>query len=311
VTYPYEGKLLNLGIYKKSNSFVGKLRSLRAFRNYLKQESIEVIIDHRTRVSRFKEWIYGAFIYQKIPLILVAHSANLEMYFTSNTTRVYKNIKAIVGVSTSITKRIRQQLNVPNVETIHNAIPSLEAGVLLPELPLKYILSYGRMVDEVKNYTLLLDAFAKAYSQLQLPLVLMGSGPDGKRLKEYAKNLGMEEQVVFIPNQPRPKLIIEKALCVTLTSRFEGFPMVLVEALSLGVPVVSVDCDSGPAELIVNGKNGLLVKNNDIHIFAQALIKIGTQKGLREQLSKNAISSVTFLETRSIAAQWEKLLSSI
>ena len=172
----------------------------------------------------------------------------------------------------------------------------------------KYLLSYGRIDDAVKDFTFLLNAFtASTLWQVGVKLVLLGDGPDTKMLQQFVASLPSKNQIVFLPHQ-NPFPIVKMAQFVTLTSRFEGFPMVLVEALSLGVPVVSLDIVSGPSEIVQHRKNGLLIAKRDVSLFAEALQELFTNKELYEFCKANANSSVQQFSVSEISKKWNQLI---
>ena len=101
---------------------------------------------------------------------------------------------------------------------------------------------------------------------------------------------------------------IQYAHCSILTSHFEGFPMSIVESLATGIPVISVDCETGPREIIQNKHNGLLVRNNDENALAKAISDMISDKDLYETCKNNAQKSVEHLSLTNIAEQWKQLL---
>ena len=140
-------------------------------------------------------------------------------------------------------------------------------------------------------------------------LVVLGDGPDTKKMKQKVKSLNIENRVVFHPFQSNPAPIVKSALYCVLTSRFEGFGMVLVESLALGVPVVSVNCKSGPGEIIKSEFNGLLVENHNPNALANSFDRMLEDKGLYINCCKNATISVDKFSKSNISREWEILLN--
>lgn len=132
-----------------------------------------------------------------------------------------------------------------------------------------YVLYAGRL-EKQKGLELLLKAFA-LIEEKNVELRLVGSGSLKEELVRQAKELGVDSRVRFIEHTPDIMNYYKKAKAVVMTSYFEGFPNVLVEAISCGTPVVSFDLPSGPAEIIVEGVNGRLVPYLDVEAFAEAL----------------------------------------
>jgi len=99
-----------------------------------------------------------------------------------------------------------------------------------------------------------------------------------------------------------------KASVYVLSSRFEGMPMVVLEAMSKGLPVVAFDCPTGPAELIRHGHDGLLVPPRDVAALAAALDEIVSDAALRRRMGENARRSAEAYRLPVIGARWEELI---
>ena len=96
-----------------------------------------------------------------------------------------------------------------------------------------------------------------------------------------------------------------------LSSRFEGFGMVLVEAMACGLPVVSFDCPAGPDEIITDGVDGLLVPSGDVHALAEKLMVLMTDENLRRRLGQQARQTAQRYEMTTIANQWIALFEKV
>ncbi len=101
-----------------------------------------------------------------------------------------------------------------------------------------------------------------------------------------------------------PYPYIAKARCLVLSSLHEGFPVILIEALGLGRPVISTDCETGPREIIRDGENGLLVPTNDPQALAIALDRVCLDADLHQQFQQHAALSVEYLDIEKVAEQW-------
>ena len=132
------------------------------------------------------------------------------------------------------------------------------------------ILCVGRMTAE-KNHALLLRAFAELRRRRPATLMLVGQGPLRGELERLAAELGIADDVIFRGFVLDPHPFYASADLFALPSNLEGYPLVLVEALLHGLPVVSTDCRSGPREILDNGRFGTLVACNDVPGFAAAL----------------------------------------
>ncbi|MBC3767648.1 glycosyltransferase [Neptunicella marina] len=136
----------------------------------------------------------------------------------------------------------------------------------------RYFCAVGRLVEQ-KGFDLLIRAYAIAKQRNpELPiLVIVGIGIAREQLQQLAAQLDVGEQVIFTGFTDNPYYIINGAVAFILSSRHEGMPTALIEAMYLNTPVIAFDCPTGPAELIRNGENGFLVPYMDVDAMAQAI----------------------------------------
>lgn len=164
------------------------------------------------------------------------------------------------------------------VTVLHNPIPMhgtlpREALTRVDELwacpKNERIITVGSFKDQ-KNHPLLLRAFARL-ARPAARLMLLGQGEGEAQLRILATELGIAEKVIFAGFHADPAPFYSSASLFVLSSDYEGFGNVIVEALSFGLPVVSTDCPSGPAEILENGRFGLLVPVRDVEALAAAM----------------------------------------
>lgn len=318
IDYEFEGNLYVLGENKK-RSIITKLVSLIKFRNFIKKQKFDFIIDNRTRSQAFKEKIYSNLIYKNNKVIYVVRSFNLLQYFPSKKQEALKLVKKahyFIGVSKAISEKIKQQYSTQKVNYIYNPVLLKEFHKLSKEkvpqieaLNNRYILSMGRLDEKVKNYTLLLEAYKKSkLSNHNVLLKIIGKGPDENLINQTIKKLSLEKFVEIIPFSENPFPWLKKAIFTVLTSKYEGFPRVLIESLAVGTPVLSVNCISGPSEIIIENKNGILVENNNPAELAEGMNTLLLDENFYKNVKNNAIDSVKHLDSDRISKKWDKLL---
>jgi glycosyltransferase involved in cell wall biosynthesis len=317
VDYPFSGKMLNLGKLKaEKDSMAKRLLRFRKFRNYLKKENFDVIIDHRPKNNFERELFYLKFIYRELNKIYVVHSSNKVEYLTGNIpafSKICQKNLLNVAVSKYIETEILRKEGIANSVTIHNAFDPAwenESGELPKILQSKkYILSYGRLDDSIKDFSFLIEAFSQSKVwEKDFQLVILGDGKDKEMLQQLAAPKPCAKQILFLPFTKNPFEIIKNAHCVTLTSKYEGFPMVLVESLSLGTPVVSLDIISGPSEIVQHQKNGLLIAERSLPLFSEALQNLCLDEALYQTLKKNTKPSVEQFSMQTISEKWNQTL---
>ncbi|RFU46272.1 glycosyltransferase [Paraburkholderia sp. DHOC27] len=164
-----------------------------------------------------------------------------------------------------------------------------------------FIVSVARLDEGQKDHGTLLRAFAQLRErQLSTAdLLLIGEGRDQAALERLAEELGIRESVHFLGFCPNPFPYIRQAEMLVLSSRYEGFGMVLGEAMALGTPVISTDCPTGPRDLLEDGKGGLLVPVGDVDEMARAIERLHTDTELRRSLVQHALKKVATLAPES------------
>ncbi|WP_131505663.1 glycosyltransferase [Mangrovimonas yunxiaonensis] len=318
IEYDYSGTIYDLGRLKEQG--VNRVSRLNHFRRFINKHDFYAIIDNRSRVQAYREFIVSKFIYKK-PTIYVIHS--YESSITFNKYKVlnyllYRN-ELMVGVSSEISEHFKKLYQLKHVRTIHNALDferiqqqgkeQIEDSKILNST---YVIFYGRVDNSSKNLRLLFQAYKKSkLIQQGVKLLILGKGPDVKTLKSYSEELKISDSVIFKTALRNPFPYVKQALFMILTSRYEGFPMVLLESLSLAVPVISVDCKSGPSEIIKHGYNGLLVENDNVKKLSQAMDSFIFNKQLYETCKANTVKSIRKYRADEIIKQWQVLLKSL
>ena len=168
------------------------------------------------------------------------------------------------------------------------------------------VLGVGRLVPQ-KNFSLLLEAFSLVAARRPARLVLLGEGPLREQLLMQIERLGLGQCATILPVDPNPWPYMKGARAVVLSSLYEGFGNVLVEAMAVGTPVVSVDCPDGPAEILGNGRWGRLVPLGDAPALAAAIAETLDNPGDAEGRRARAMA----FSAQSIAARYRTLIDGL
>ncbi len=156
-----------------------------------------------------------------------------------------------------------------------------EPELRLPPGPL--VASVGRLVEQ-KGYPMLLEAFSRLRARREARLVVLGEGPLEAELERTARRLSIAEDVVFAGQVENPFALMARCDLFALSSRWEGFGNVVVEAMACGLPVVSSDCPGGPREILEDGKCGVLVPPGDAGRMADEIDRLLGDAGERQRL---------------------------
>ena len=170
------------------------------------------------------------------------------------------------------------------------------------------LLAVGRLENQ-KGFDLLLQAWKKAFPSVSnWTLHIVGSGSLKERLIKQAEMLGIKASVIFKEATMDIAKVYQQASCLVMSSRFEGLPMVLIEAKMAGLPCVSFDCPNGPAEVIRDGIDGYLVPAEDVDTLASRLIDLLNDRNMLKKMGKLAYKDACRrFSTQAIEEKWRSL----
>ena len=198
--------------------------------------------------------------------------------------------------------------NLPNMEVIPNACSFVtdECSVLTA----KNVLAVGRYCHQ-KGFDVLIDIWQLVHREMpDWHLNIVGDGEQRENLQRRIVSYGLQESITLTkPTQNIKKYYLESSI-VALTSRYEGLPMVLLEAQAFGLPVVSFECKCGPRDLIIDGKNGFLVNVGSQLEFVLRLIGLMKDISLRQKMGTAAKENSKHFSEEEVMKKWIHLFES-
>jgi glycosyltransferase involved in cell wall biosynthesis len=170
------------------------------------------------------------------------------------------------------------------------------------------IISLGRL-NHQKGYDLLIDTWIYLDKQISdWTLKIYGNGPDKNKLSEKINNYSFKNNIEVNEAVSDVSEILAESNIYVMSSRFETFPMVLLEALSNGLPVVSFDCPTGPKSILINDQDGLLAKPNDTVDLANKILSLINNNELRKTMSLNAKINIKRFSEDFVMNKWDQLI---
>lgn len=192
---------------------------------------------------------------------------------------------------------LKRLLVLPNAIDVDGIRASAKASEA-PRAPCSapYIVSVARLDEYQKDHGTLLQAYSQLLREVDVPehLVLAGDGGSRQALQARAAELGIAARVHFVGHVDNPHALVAGASLFVLSSRFEGMPMGLLEALTHGKPIVATDCPTGPRDILDNGRFGILVPVGDTAAMTQAFRNLLTTEALRHELSSKAFARAQY-----------------
>ena len=212
---------------------------------------------------------------------------------------------AIITLTEQQKADIVKRYGLDNVIVLPHSLPK-KIPAQVERDPYKIIM-VGRLAEQ-KAPDKAIEAFKIVRKKIpQATLHFYGTGSMLRSLKRQVKSARLGDSVIFEGFVKNIDEVFSTAALFILTSRYEGFPLVIQESLQNNCPVVAFDCRYGPREVITDGVNGYLVKSGDVAALADRIIKVLTEPGLREKLAANCAKSVERFYPEVVAEQWAEL----
>ena len=326
--FPEKVKMLDLGInyednndkgaFAKTISFLSKRRLHRKrLTELLEKEKADVVVSLYPSESSF------------IPYIKDGSKKVLELHF-NKFFRLQYNRTGLLGLidrwRTRQDERIVRRFDrfvvlteedkgywgdMPNIQVIPNA--ALFMADRYADMSRKRVIAVGRL-DYQKGFDRLIDAWQIVCSTglfQEWRLDIFGQGEWKDMLKARIKEYGLQNSLHL--NEPTKEIAKEYAdsSMLVMSSNYEGFPMVMIEAMACGLPAVSFDFKCGPKDIIRHGVNGLLVKNGDIQGLADAMMHLMADEQLRQRMSAEARKVVETYSEEIVMRKWVELFEEV
>lgn len=228
----------------------------------------------------------------------------------NNVKKYYGSAYKVIGVSRGVVSGLKS-LGLPSSNLVFRPNPvdisaikeasSQEPEITLDNTVFNYI-AVGRLHPH-KGFDLLIDAF-KNIAQENVRLTILGEGEERKHLEQKIKEYGLEGNVFLPGSVNNPFAVMVQSDCFVLSSRLEGWPMVLMEAMAVGLPVVSFACPHGPDEILENGKYGLLVDTGNIKALSNSMNQVLMNIELNEKLKRVAEKRVQEFDYVKVVKTW-------
>lgn len=279
---PSEVRLVDLGASRVVGSLPGLVRYLRRE----KPQGLASVLDHANIVALWARKL-GRYPGR---VVVIEQNTLSEAALNGKTRRdrimprlvrrFYPWADYVVGVSEGVAEDLARFVTLPSdkLRVISNPIVASDIGDLAGA-PLDHVwfdggepvfVAAGRLRPQ-KDFPTLLRAFAHVRSTRPARLVILGEGPERVRLEALVEELELTTDVSLPGATPNPYAYMARSTAFILSSRWEGLPTVLIEAMSCGAPVIATDCPSGPREILAGGRYGTLVPVGDVPALAAAM----------------------------------------
>ena len=310
IKYSYSGTYFTL--HFNNFSVLNLLKNIKSFlslRKYMKSNNFDLIIDFRARMRLIPELLIYLFAIPINKTIFTFHMPRINHYIPEPifiSKYLYNYAFANVAVSKSICELLDVN-KIRNTSVIYNPIDYdliLSKSMEKINFSFNFIVGSGRMNDNTKQFDQLISAYCKSnLPDENVHLILLGDGKLKTKLRANIQNK-FKTKIHFMGFVENPFKYYSNARFFVLSSKNEGFPMVLIEALACSTPVISYDCPTGPSEIIRNNYNGILVKPNMVTKLTEAINKMFLEKEFYEKCKKNAKPSVNHLRFGIIKNKW-------
>ncbi|MEH1970545.1 glycosyltransferase family 4 protein [Nostoc sp.] len=306
-----------LGIASKSPNVVigiwNNLKRIGILRNAIINNNPDAVISFTSKINAIAllatRWL-------NIPVVVSERSNPVKSSLGGNWKQLRQQTYPFADRIVFQTKRARDYFPsklhtnsciIPNMVVL----PPIEKQLSDKVLRERSLIAMGRFVPE-KGFDLLLQAFAQLKDRYpEWTLTILGDGTLRPELEALGNQLGLSDRVHFPGMVKNNYDFLQQAEIFIMSSRFEGFPNALCEAMACGLPVISTDCPSGPREIIRDGIDGILVPNEDVSALAAAMERLMSDEKERKSLAVRAPEIIERFSVEKIMSIWEKLLAEV
>lgn len=289
------------------HALISNLRRIRAIREAVCDFGPSAVISFTEQVNA---QVLCAMLWSGVPVIVSERidprAHKVPRVWNIARKWLYPRAAALVVQTRSVALWAHEVVAQSRVKVIPNFVRDFATDV--PRSDGHFILGVGRLVHQ-KGFDILLRAYAASSAPaLGYSLRLVGSGPELTSLRALAERLGIAHRVNFVGITRAPEADMGAATIFVLSSRYEGFPNVLVEAMALGCAVIATDCPSGPAEIVVDGESGLLVPVDDVTALSKAIDELLRSESRRATLGQAALRVRETLAKERVLSMWLDLV---
>lgn len=334
IFYPYKGKLLSLNIPHKNNPFLKLYYFIVTwikFRKIVKKENPDYTMS-LGNLPHIINILSGKNSIVRIGNLQSKNYNGIKKILFKYLMRIlFKKTERIVIISKGLKKDLTENFDVPEVKMklIYNPIDIKKIQKLSKEpIEKKYkkifehpvIFNLGRL-SEQKNQHQLIKAFKKIKKEYpDLKLVILGDGPLKNNILNLISELNLKNDVYLLGVQKNPFKFLSKSKLCVFSSLWEGFGIIITEALACNIPIISTDCDSGPRDILAPETNpyhktttieyakyGILVPIDNERILSEAMIKILSDKNLYKQYKERSLERAYYFDIKKIIKDYASL----
>lgn len=230
---------------------------------------------------------------------------------------LYRRARAVIAVSKGVAEDLAESTRIPirKIIVVYNPIVG-DTFVTNAEEPITHpwfdegipvVLSVARLAEQ-KDFPMLLEAFRQVRLEREARLLILGDGNLRSELETLADELGIGKDVSFFGWVDNPAPYMKRCAVFALSSRYEGLPGALIQAMACGAPVVSTDCPSGPGEIITHEENGLLVRVGDSQEMAEAIKRLLDDSNLRTKICRHGQARAAWFSVDRAVSRFEGIL---
>ena len=294
------------------------------------KNSVNIIDGIKNNINRYKELknqiieikpdLIISFLTQtNILSILVAKSLHIPIIasersiYASQKSKIWQGLRKYIYKKANyiVTQTLADLKNYTFLDTIQNIYNPLlinNKNNNLIKNREDIVLAVGRL-HNVKQFDVLIKVFSQIETEYKL--VILGEGNKRNNLEKIIKEKNLEKKVFLKGQVKNVNEYYQKSKIFVLSSKYEGFPNALLEAMSNGCACISFDCPYGPNEIITNKKDGILVKNQDQDELKRAIESLIRDESYQQKLSINAIENSKRFDYKNIMQEWENLIDEV